>query len=202
MAIDSQRYFDLRQSIPNLNWDHLGESYLRQYALKKDIEYPLTICTSIWPKVNLEDIGDENDSLDLWRLSVGPSPNHWESLEEFLSAVSKLPKDIRTASTALILDEFEPASGFCALPDSTRVLGYDVADREKWVSGLCNCGYLKEDWVEFDLDRFVPHLNQWHLFDELDPALEFAKISDLRVKEHSPFSVFRLATIDVSFPTG
>ena len=97
----------------------------------------------------------------------------------------------------VIFEEVGRNSQAALLPESASFLGFDVADREMWVSGLMNCGYLDEDWAEFDLERFVPHLNRWHLFDELEPAKEFAEVSDLRVKEHSPFSVFRLATIDV-----
>lgn len=196
MRVESQIFFDLRQSNPIFNWNHLGEGrYLRDFALKKDIERPLSIDASIWPRVRLEEVGDDAESVECWKLSVGPPPNHWESLTEFMSAVARLPKPTQETATVLIFEEVEQNSPLSLLPDSATILGFDVADREMWVSGLMSCGYLEEDWARFDLERFVPHLNRWHLFDEMEPAIEFAKMSDSRVEEHSPFAVYRLATV-------
>lgn len=200
MEIFCHRYFDLRKSSSEFEWDHLGQGrYLRDFAIKKDIERPISLDAISWSKLNLDAVGNTAESQELWKLSVGPPPNHWESFEEFVSAVLNLLDEVQREATVLIIDDIDPQdpAPLSPLPISARILGFDVADREMWVSGLMNCGYLEEDWAEFDLEKYVPYLNQWHLFDELEPAREFAKMSDLRVTEHAPFSVFRLATVDV-----
>jgi len=83
------------------------------------------------------------------------------------------------------LEPMKPAT----LDAGWRLLGYGVADR--WLlSGLSNCGYTEEErdaWL-----RWGPHLNEHHLFSDLDHAFAFREASDLRVAEHAPFFVLGL----------
>jgi len=72
-------------------------------------------------------------------------------------------------------------------------LGYDVCDFYM-LSGLMNCGFLPEteDVVALRA-KWGPRLNQFHLFDRLDDAIEFKQFSDVRMKDdHAPFYVFGL----------
>jgi hypothetical protein len=69
-----------------------------------------------------------------------------------------------------------------------ELLGYDVSD-EWLLSGLSNCGY-EADEVAPLRQRWGSHLNEHHLFTEVEQAKEFAKVSDQRVAEHAPFFVY------------
>lgn len=75
-------------------------------------------------------------------------------------------------------------------------LGYDVSDLYL-LSGLTNCGYEPDEQnvLQGEMKRY---LNQYHLFTDLNPALEFKEISDHRVPEHAPFFVYGLYVIAVS----
>lgn len=70
-----------------------------------------------------------------------------------------------------------------------RFLGFDVTD--SGISGLSNCGY---DASERDhlAAQWGGHLNRYHLFEELEPAFEFKRITNSRVPEHAPFFVIGL----------
>ncbi|HEY7417168.1 MAG TPA: hypothetical protein VH593_18420 [Ktedonobacteraceae bacterium] len=73
---------------------------------------------------------------------------------------------------------------------SWELLGYDVAD-QFLLSGLTNCGFDKmTEALEAIRQKYVPTLNQYHLFDEIEQAAEYKTFSDERVEEHAPFSVF------------
>ncbi len=78
-------------------------------------------------------------------------------------------------------------------PDETwTLLGYDVAD-SGFTSGLSNCGYRPDiDDVESLRRDWGPKLNERGLFDALEHADEFRRVSDARIPEHAPFFVFAL----------
>src|SRR5262249_21203959 len=72
-------------------------------------------------------------------------------------------------------------------------LGLDVADM--WLlSGLSNCGYREEE-ASLLRARFGPHLNRHHLFDEVEPAAQFARLRAAQVPGHAPFFVYRIWSI-------
>jgi hypothetical protein len=76
------------------------------------------------------------------------------------------------------------------------LLGYDVCD-EWGLSGLVNCGFQpdRED-VKSLRATWGPRLNRFHLFDSIDHASEFARLSNQRVNEHAPFFVYGLWRVD------
>ena len=43
--------------------------------------------------------------------------------------------------------------------------------------------------------RWGPHLNEHHLFDDMDRAVEFEAMTDKRVEEHAPFYVYGIYSI-------
>jgi len=69
-------------------------------------------------------------------------------------------------------------------------VGYDVCDATL-LSGLLNCGYGGPD-ERLEALRWLPFLNQQHLFRTSGEAASFAAATDQRVPEHAPFHVFRL----------
>jgi len=69
-------------------------------------------------------------------------------------------------------------------------VGYDVCDATL-LSGLLNCGYAGAD-ERLEALRWLPSLNQWHLFRASSDAASFAAATDARVPVHAPFRVFRL----------
>jgi hypothetical protein len=69
------------------------------------------------------------------------------------------------------------------------LLGYDVCD-SGYISGLSNCGCIKEDGTVEDREKqWGIHLNDYHLFNSIEKSFEFREFSNNRVKEHAPFFV-------------
>jgi len=76
-------------------------------------------------------------------------------------------------------------------PAGTALLGYDVADAS-WISGLTNCGYAPEDKKRLS-SSWLPRLNSYGLLKELDDAIKFRDVSNLRAPDHAPFWVFGIS---------
>lgn len=157
----------------------------------------MSVDDNVWDQPRVMVDHQEGDSYLKWLLSIMPTSGLWHSLEEFRSGISELKTLISVNYVVLLMDHGNTENNFKPLPQEAEFLGYDIGDH-MLISGLMNCGFRESDWADFDLEQYVPHLNRWHLFDELEPALEFKKMSDIRVKEHAPFSVIRMANIDVS----
>lgn len=194
------RIFDLRIPLDEqrAEWkESCSGRCIDDFFLGKNIDVPLSVDNNIWdqPVVNVEH--QKGDSDLKWLLSIMPTSGLWHSLEEFRSGISELKTLISVNYVVLLMDHGNTENNLKPLPQEAEFLGYDIGDH-MLISGLMNCGFRESDWADFDLERYVPHLNRWHLFDELEPALEFKKMSDIRVKEHAPFSVIRMANIDVS----
>jgi hypothetical protein len=96
-----------------------------------------------------------------------------------------------------VMAEAEPAEP----EQSWTLLGYDVADGSL-ISGLSNCGYTPGDSdprieearqaAHRLRERWVPKLNEHHLFRDQDPAFAFADVTNTRVPDHAPFHVYSL----------
>ena len=76
-----------------------------------------------------------------------------------------------------------------------RFLGFDVTD--SGTSGLSNCGYDESERSRLGA-KWGCHLNRYHLFEDLEPAFEFKRITNARVPEHAPFFVIGLWLIEKS----
>jgi hypothetical protein len=68
-------------------------------------------------------------------------------------------------------------------------LGFDITD--SGISGLSNCGYDEAQRKELGA-QWGGHLNRYHLFDDLEAAFAFRRITNVRVPEHAPFFVIGL----------
>ena len=77
-----------------------------------------------------------------------------------------------------------------AAEPSWSFLGYDVADAGL-LSGLSNCGYEEDERAALRA-RFGQRLNEHHLFAAREDAEAFRGLTDRRVPEHAPFSVYGL----------
>lgn len=66
---------------------------------------------------------------------------------------------------------------------------------EVLLSGLTNMGYRAEE-KPLAIDTYADSLNEYHLFDEFEPALAFAEWSRTRDPGHGPWFVTGLYRID------
>jgi hypothetical protein len=80
-----------------------------------------------------------------------------------------------------------------AIVPEWKLLGYDVSD-QYLLSGLMNAGYTSEEYLEFQL-KWRKHLNEYHLFSNLDIAKDFVQVTDKRVFGHIPFSIYGIYEI-------
>jgi hypothetical protein len=76
-------------------------------------------------------------------------------------------------------------------------LGYDVADI-RFRSALSNAYYYSDE-VQSLRDKWAAKLNGYHLFEDMEDAIEFAEWSDLRDTGHAPNEVFGLYLIPADF---
>jgi hypothetical protein len=171
------------------------------FLLRHDIEKPLSTDTMVWPSV-FDEVGElappvYRGSLSLW--------DDLRKMGDFIEArwiTTSMPFWI--VGVTLISGDFssqQEAMGYPTLPtlnlpagsEDWTLLGYDVSDHSL-LSGLSNCGYWEEEKPEYK-KRWGQHLNRYHLFAEVQPAIEFKEITDLRVPEHAPFFVYGLYLI-------
>jgi len=78
-----------------------------------------------------------------------------------------------------------------------RLLGFDITG--SGISGLSNCGYDASE-LDYLAKEWSSDLNGYHLFDDLERAFEFRKLTNARVPEHAPFFVIGLWLIAKSIP--
>jgi hypothetical protein len=181
---------------------HIAWSQERKenFLLRQDIKKPLSTDTMVWPSV-FDEVGELAPPYN-WRGSL------WDGLEVMRGFMKARP--ITTHLTfwmigiTLVSGEFEAGQeemGYPTLPaldlpaesEDWTLLGYDVSDHSL-LSGLSNCGYLEREKQRFR-KRWARHLNRYHLFGEVDPAVEFKAITDRRIPEHAPFFVYGLYLI-------
>ena len=140
---------------------------------------------------------------------IGPNIPAWEDLEKLREHLVKKGTEISRpywiiAMTCFTDPEilskleygphFEPTTpGAC--DESWTFLGYDVSDGSL-LSGLSDCGYRDEDFIDKPRSDWAKRLNQNHLFDSLEAADAFRVFSDRKVIEHAPFLVYGLHLIE------
>lgn len=83
--------------------------------------------------------------------------------------------------------------GMGEVDPSWEFLGYDIAD-QAMLSGLSNCMYDEKE-VNVLQPVWSPYLNKHHLFEDIDCAVKFRTLTELRVPEHAPFAVYGLYRI-------
>jgi hypothetical protein len=136
---------------------------------------------------------------------IGPLGEVWASLAQltaFLTADSAMDHGDIIAITQWVWVTAEKIAERDAAYDvqpsvrspQWKLLGFDVADRFL-LSGLMNAGYTANE-KDALCQQWSSHLNRYHLFDDVAVALQFQALTDRRVQEHSPFSVYGLYLID------
>jgi hypothetical protein len=154
------------------------------YRLRTEVEDILSVDTMVWPSAVLD--------APSW---IGPNAPFWEDLDRLRSA--PLSSGANWIIAAAWRSLGQEATKYGPYPEPTRpgridpawtFLGFDIAD--PGISGLSNCGYGQERQVL--ATEWGPHLNRYHLFEDLDRAFAFRAITNARVPEHAPFFVIGL----------
>lgn len=183
-----------------------------RYLLRTTVKLVCSVDELIWPSVfegsPWEDSPDttasQEEGLKLpdW---IGPNFPLWAKLREMENLLGRVSFAMPVWKIAIaevtrsadanqpeartswpFLNTTEPSS----VQEDWLFLGYDVADRSL-LSGLSNCGYTKEEFSQLAAS-FGRNLNDYHLFDSLEVAMDFKKVADRRAEEHAPFYVYGL----------
>ena len=168
-----------------------------QFLLHVDVVQPLSTDTTVWPSVLDSDlrppncVGHQtlwNDLVCLESSSPSSDPDSSWLIAVTLHLAKNSPKEMSHWKS-----EVSPTSP-AIRAEAWSLLGYDVADQ--WLlSGLSNCGFLPGDDIKALRREWSSKLNQNHLFNRLENAMEFKDLSDQRTVEHSPFFVFGIWSI-------
>lgn len=168
------------------------------FLLKTDLYKPLSVDTAIWHSVFDSNI---ENSLERPNKKIGWRHSTWSQLQELEATVTRGQLGFKhwlIAITQLLDDKTSEEIGIDYFPvepskvdNQWKFLGYDVAEKV-FLSGLMNMGYAPEldNEKEVAQSKYEDSLNEYHLFDDKDSALEFANWSNTRDPGHGPFFVF------------
>ncbi len=184
-------------------WDHLSDLQRRLVKLEKDKRNPCRVVV-----ISLITSPANDQELESWH-SVAPSTQTrfparctWTVLKGIgrPDLWKHVPSAHESGWLGRIFWKKLPRFGPDDIAPSVRsaeweFLGYDVSDGFL-LSGLSNCGY-KADEVEQLKRDFGRHLNQYHLFDDLEAARRFRDIRSDQVREHAPFFVYGIQSVGV-----
>ncbi len=200
-------------------WDHARRDL---FLLDASVPLPLSVDTLVWP--SLFDTGQGIGMQAGQRRELGfdgiPLPEDggaagglWQDLSRLRHSLAGQPPGAEGIIVAITLIAEKVAPGREAapiLPDGRtaspepdpawRRLGYDVADGSP-ISGLMNCGYTPDEVFALR-GEWAARLNEHHLFDDPQHALNFASLTDARVPEHAPFFVYGLYLVEMHRDTG
>jgi hypothetical protein len=184
IGYDAREYFD---SNSDFIWE---KERIDRYLLKTNLKKPLSVDVMVWDSIfHLSSI-----SLPTW---IGWRQQLWDSLERLMLFIQSQPIHQPYRVTAITERVFEDEKSrlealygiqLAIKSDSWIFLGFDVAD-EWLLSGLTNCGY-RFDEHEILRNIWQGKLNQYHLFDTYEDADMYREMTNTRVKEHAPFSVY------------
>lgn len=163
------------------------------FLLRPEVTTPLSLDPCLWPSYfvpacvepSSHEIAVSWDHPEYNVLGFFPSLT---SMNELLGnrphtviAVTCSPENTRPAWEGYWPDQaIEPSPEW-------QFLGFDILD-EHLTSGLSNCGYTNGEGPIWR-NQWAPYLNDHGLFTDLSFAQSFAKVTDVRVKEHAPFQV-------------
>jgi len=176
--------------------EYWPDSRKKLYLLRYDVVRPLSTDTSVW-----RDVFDANTSLQRPEWTGVILWDDLAALQEYMETIWSartlpywiiavtLQEDVCASEN--MLERYARSSNIIpSLRDPAwAFLGYDVSD--KWLlSGLSNCGYgANESEIKILRDTYASDLNEHHLFDSIQPAVDFMHFSDERVQAHAPFFV-------------
>ncbi|HEY2029809.1 MAG TPA: hypothetical protein VGH20_11435 [Myxococcales bacterium] len=187
--------FDAREQFlsPDESWSNDRRN---QFLLRPEVVKPLSVDAWVWPSIfgkglplaarrpdqvrppwtgSVAELWDDLAGMDSY-IEPYRHLNHWRVA---IGMVSDANAATRTLAPNAMMDGL-----------NRQCLGYDVAD-EYLLSGLSNCGYTPEE-REALAATWAPRLNEHHLFDDVDHAFEFSRMTSARVVEHAPFFVYAL----------
>lgn len=187
------------------NWLTLADAWTPErkegFLYRLDVMKPLSVDTSVWPTI--------------FQAEGRPEPPErfgflttWSELDALRGAVTRAYEAKRMRAWRMIAitivngpdyqeteiwDSVRPEVSPAQMSPSWTFLGFDVADR--WLlSALSNCGFIAGlDDVAALRRAYAPMLNQFHLFSNLDHAIDFKRFSDRRLAgDHAPCFIFGL----------
>lgn len=196
--------FDTREMY--MSYDQTwSETEKEHFLLRKYINKPLSTFRKVWSSIFIDRVSSEMMGLlnvfglwvslaemrDYYSNIINPIPkNVWEI------AISKQDVEgnqtLRTQSSWSLGDSFIPQCEPSHIDPRWLLLGYDVSDDSLW-----SMLYADHGTEEFPNIRqlWSRHLNQHHLFSEINYAIDFAKFANQVDSGHAPFSVYGLYLI-------
>jgi hypothetical protein len=205
--------FDIRFNCNDYVDIFLTEEFRDNYLLNRNIQWPLSVDTMIWPSyfsfsgylsgfrtdemIDVNPLSTRQEALRLWE-------NHNEMKTVFSQRFGQNEKKGVQVAVILLAENprstneywhavLDPPMILNDIPKEWQLLGHDVAD-EYMTSGLSNCGYKEEDRKTLE-KKWSQCLNKYGLIRNLDDALRFLQVTDRRVPEHAPFYVYVLYSI-------
>jgi hypothetical protein len=175
------------------------------FLLRPDVKKVLSADSRIWPSIFRDasmdipkfqglHLGSSGLERPKW---IGPLGGPWEDLALLLRCAGASAPERPYTVVALSALYDSPHRDFPwyvaqppALDERWRLIGYDVTD-QSLLSGLTDCGVVSGDMAPLRA-RWAGHLNDAHLFDDLEVAEDFRNFTDERVNEHAPFYVIGL----------
>ena len=178
------------------------DSRKKTYLLRYDVVRPLSTDTAVWRTVFDADTSLQRPE---W---IGPMMGLWDNLatlQEYMDTAWSartqpywliavtLQQDARETDNLLV--RYARASEIIpALRDPAwALLGYDVSDQ--WLlSGLSNLswGNGSPGEVQAISEKYLPSLNEYHLFTSVESAAKFIPLAEEEARAHAPFFVFGL----------
>ncbi len=207
--------FDARNTTQRVldSWDSERRN---SYLYRVDAPKPLSADNMVWPSIVPLDTALETDAGPLaahglwaderaladWATSVSRySPSDYCVVAVTLCRASRWNRGftqpvLATPTEGVIGDICEVER---VVDNKWRRLGFDVGD--SWMlSGLSNCGLEQGDDFEAIRGKWGSALNQFHLFESVEIAAEFAEFADVQVPKHAPFAVYGLWLVDGVLP--
>jgi hypothetical protein len=211
LGYDARKLWEARFSAPEAR---------KAFLFRLDVEGVRSVDTATWPSVFPSDGGARPEYVGffqhLWedlnslRLHLAKSAQIRTRPSDVIAVtlvagnlesadVKRWEKRLKGVSPTPGVTEADlslPHASPAAIDAEWPLLGYDVCD-EWGLSGLTDCGFHpdRED-VQSLRATWGPRLNRFHLFDSIDHASEFARLSNQRVSEHAPFFVYGLWRVE------
>jgi hypothetical protein len=181
--------------------------------LRDGITKPLTVDSSIWSCIfndghypHLSDIKRTELGMGTVKLPewIGDNRPLWRNLEELENYISKhdhvIPKPYwiiavtgLTEDQALTTfpDEW-PRIGPtvpAAIKSTWDLIGYDILTKHRECS-LTGSSFEGEEYIQLSRDRFGPHLNEHHLFWDLERAIEYRDFENEQHPHDAPHALY------------
>jgi hypothetical protein len=193
--------FDAREMWRKFSEDW-SEERQRRFLLRRDIIKPLSTWTGVWQPVFEAQTSEQPPE---WSHAIMGLWDNLVTLQEYLDTVwSARTYPYWLIAVTLHREERQPESLVERYAQSEEIipalrdpawglLGYDVCD-EWLLSGLTDLawGDGSPDEVQAISQKYLPSLNEYHLFTSVDSAAEFIPLAEEGAPSHAPFFVFGL----------